>query len=352
MSKDVKGQNKYVKKFISRPMWYKVIMSFAAVSVVVLLLLIAYAYRLINLVNYEDGSKSVVSETDYFDTVENPEDYTHLPTVDDDEKEWNEVDGKGRHEDGVYNILLLGLDKNSGNLSDANIIVTINQNDKSIKLTSFMRDILIQIPGYSNNKLNTPYGKGGIQLVYDVFATNFDIKLDGYVAVNFSSLTKVIDKLGGVSMYISPTEAEYLNTSNYIEDVNSRNLVAGTQTLNGSQAVGYSRIRYIGNDDFERTERQRNLLNAIYEKFRNSNLTKLLSLMETVLPLVTTDLKNGEIVKLATETLNAGLSDLEQYRVPANNTFTNSWYNKMLVLDVDFDKNIEELHEFIFGDAQ
>lgn len=350
MNKDSKGQNKYIKRFMNKPMWYKVIMSVAMVSVVILLLLIAYAYRLINLVNYEDGSKTTISETDYFETVENPEDYTHLPTVNDDEKQWN--DGKGRHEDGVYNILLLGLDKDSGNLSDANIIVTINQNNKTIKLTSFMRDILVQIPNSSNNKLNTPYGKGGIQLVYDVFATNFDIKLDGYVAVNFSSLTKVIDKLGGVSMYISPAEAEYLNTSNYIADVNSRNLVSGTQTLNGSQAVGYSRIRYLGNDDFERTERQRKLLNAIYEKFRNSSLTKLISIMETVLPLVTTDLDSGEIIKIATETINAGLTDLEQFRIPVNNSFTNSWYNKMLVLDVDFEKNIEELHKFVFGDAE
>lgn len=351
MNKETKEQNKYIKKFMRRPMWYKVIMAIAAISVVVLLVLIAYAYRLINLVNYEDGSGSIISETDYFDTVENPEDYTHLPTVDDD-KEWNKTDGKGRREDGVYNILLLGLDKNSGNLSDANIIVTINQKEKSIKLTSFMRDILVQIPGYSNNKLNTAYGKGGIQLVYDVFATNFDIHLDGYVAVNFSSLTKVIERLGGVSMYISPAEAEYLNTSNYIDDVNSRNLVSGTQTLNGSQAVGYSRIRYLGNDDFERTERQRKLLNAIYEKFRNSSITKLLSLMEDVLPLVTTDLDKVEMIKIATETLNAGLSDLEQFRIPTNNSFTNSWYNKMLVLDLDFNRNIEEFHDFIFGDRE
>lgn len=351
MSKEDKGQNKYFKRFMRKPMWYKVIMSIAAVSVVFLLLLIAYAYRLINLVNYEDGSNAVISETDYFDTVENPEDYTHLPTIDDN-KEWKENEGKGRHEEGVYNILLLGLDKNSGNLSDANIIVTINQKEKSIKLTSFMRDILVQIPGYSNNKLNTPYGRGGIQLVYDVFATNFDIYLDGYVAVNFSSLTKVIDRLGGVSMYISPAEAEYLNTSNYIEDEKSRNLVSGTQTLNGSQAVGYSRIRYLGNDDFERTERQRKLLNAIYEKFRNSSITRIIGLMEDVLPLVTTDLDNAEIVKIATETLNAGLSDLQQFRIPVNNSFTNSWYNKMLVLDVDFDQNIEELHDFIFGHSE
>lgn len=249
---------------------------------------------------------------------------------------------------------MLGLDQESGNLSDALIVVTLDTNHKKIKLTSFMRDMLVQVPGYSNNKLNTPYQKGGIQLVYDVFSHNFDLDLDGYVAVNYNMLEKVIDKLGGISLYIDADEANFQNTSNFISNPAYRNLIPGaTQTLNGCQVVGYCRNRVsLATSDFGRTQKQRIVLNAIYEKFKDQNLPELLSLMNTVFPYVTTDLDLVEMTSLATKVFDAGLlsSDIEQFRIPVDGGYTDSWYNAMLVLDVDFEKNIEELHNFIFGE--
>lgn len=341
--------------FKGKPLWFRVFIITSVIIILLLLGVIAYAYRLMNLTNYDDGSNATISPTDYFDTVENPEDYTNLPTASLEPAEINNEEG--RWVKGVYNILLLGLDKDSGNLADSNIVVTIDTNNKKIKLTSFMRDVLVQIPGYSNNKLNTPYGKGGIQLVYDVYATNFDLKLDGYVAVNFTDLEKVIDKLGGISVYMTSKEANYLNTSNYISDPASRNLrvETGMHQLNGSQAVGYARIRFVdkGNeaDDFARTQRQRDILNAIYEKFRNQSLPQLLSLMDTVLPLVTTDLDTNEMIAIATSAIDAGIlsADIEQFRIPINGSYTDSWYNKMLVVDIDYETNVNEVHKFIFG---
>lgn len=347
-------------KFMQKPLWYRIFMIGAGAVIVLLLCLIGYAYRLMNLVNYDTGENASISPTDHVESVENPEDYTHLPVATLENVESNDL--QGRSEKGIYNILLLGLDRDSGNLADTNIIVTIDTNNKKIKMSSMMRDSLVQIPGYNNNKLNTPYGKGGIQLVYDVYATNFDIKLDGYVAVNFSDLTKVIDKLGGISVYITASEADYLNTSNYIADPASRNLevTSGYHWMNGSQAVGYARIRYIGNgkeaDDFARTQRQRDILTAVYEKFRGQSLTQLLSLLETVLPLVTTDLDMVEMINMATEAFNAGIlnADIEQLRIPLNDAYKNSTYLiydiNMSVLELDFEANTKALHAFIFGD--
>ena len=346
---------KIKKRFSEKPLWYKIFIISAVIIIVILLGLVGYAYHLMTLVNYDDTSDDTISPTDYIETVENPEDYTHLPTVTLEEIESNGEEGRSIK--GIYNLLLLGLDKDSGNLSDAIIVVTIDTKNKSLKLTSFMRDMLVQIPGYSNNKLNTAYGKGGAKLIYDVFATNFDLKLDGYVAVNFSSLAKVIDTLGGVSVYMTEKEAHYLNTTNYIADEASRNLeeFTGTHWLNGSQAVGYARVRHVEKgseaDDFARTTRQRQILNSIYEQFRNQSLPDLLNTMETVLPLVTTDLTLMEMTKIATDAVGAGIlsADIEQFRIPIANSYTDSWYNKMLVIDVDFKLNNRELHEFIFG---
>ena len=349
----------FLKKFKRKPLWYRVFMITSAVIIVILLGMIAYAYRLMSLVNYDNGENNVnnPSSTEYFETVENPEDYTNLPVASIDTPTHK---GEGRSETGVYNILLLGLDKDSGNLSDSMIVVTIDTNTKALKLTSFMRDMLVTIPGYSNNKLNTVYRTGGIDLLKEVFAKHFDLCIDGYVAVNFSSLTKVIDKLGGVSVYLTEAEAEFLNTSNYIADPQYRNLqvYTGTHWLNGAQATGYARIRFVDKgseaDDYARTSRQRQILNAIYDQFKNQSLTELLSLMESVLPLVTTDFTVMEMTDIATKSVAAGVlsCEMEQMRIPVNNSFQESYYNKMSVLDVDFDQNTKELHKFIFGDTE
>lgn len=360
-SKSTKDKKKegFLKKFQRKPLWYRVFMITSAVIILILLAMIAYAYRLMNLVNYDNGENVInnPSSTEYFETVENPEDYTNLPVASIDAPTHK---GDGRSEEGVYNILLLGLDKDSGNLSDSMIVVTIDTNTKALKLTSFMRDILVTIPGYSNNKLNTVYRTGGIDLLKEVFAKHFDLCIDGYVAVNFSSLTQVIDKLGGVSVYLTEAEVEFLNTSNYIADPQYRNLqvYTGTHWLNGAQATGYARVRFVNKgseaDDYARTSRQRQILNAIYDQFKNQSLTELLSLMESVLPLVTTDLTVMEMTDIATKSVAAGVlsSEMQQMRIPVNNTFQESYYNKLSVLDVDFDQNTKELHKFVFGDTE
>jgi len=353
MAKEKTGKNTGKSKgtFARKPLWYKIFMITTLVIIMFLIGTIFYVYHLMALTNYDDGSDHVIQE-DYFETVENPEEYIHLPeaTLETAEK----AESEGRSEKGIINILLLGLDQESGNLSDALIVVTLDTNNKAIKLTSFMRDMLVQIPGYANNKLNTPYQKGGIQLVYEVFSHNFDLDLDGYVAVNYNMLEKVIDKLGGITLYIDEAEANFQNTSNFISNPAYRNLIPGaTQTLNGCQVVGYCRNRIsLASSDFGRTQKQRTVLNAIYEKFKDQSLTDLLSLMETVLPYVTTDFDMMEMTSIATQVFESGLlsSDMEQFRIPIDGGYKDSWYNSMLVLDVDFDENIKALHSFIFGD--
>ncbi len=336
---------------------FKVLVAVGIVLVLVLGIAIAYVVHLYNLMNYDDGSNptSSISQDDVsYEVVENPEDIAHLPTITIQTTEPHEVEEKkeGRRVEGVYNILLLGLDKAQGNLSDTIMIATLDTRDNSIKLTSVMRDILVQIPGYSPNKLNVPFKLGGISLLYQVLENYFEIKFDGYISINYYALEDAVDALGGVSLYISNTEADFLNTSNYISDEDSRNLVGGkTQKVNGSQFVGYCRQRSTTADaDFGRTKRQRYALNAMYEKFRGSSVSQARNLIETVLPYVTTDLKLTDMVTLATNAISSGLGDIKQLRIPKNDACVDAQYKNMQVLDVDFEKSKVALHEFIFGD--
>ena len=134
-----------------------------------------------------------------------------------------------------------------------------------------MRDMYVEIPGHGHNKLNAAYAFGGVELLYQTIAKNFGIKIDNYCVVDFSTFEKVINKVGGVEISLEEKEAKYLNTTNYISKKKYRNVKVGKQTLNGNQALGYARVRYVvskkyGDGDFGRTGRQRAVLQAALNK--------------------------------------------------------------------------------------
>ncbi|MBO5228106.1 MAG: LCP family protein [Lachnospiraceae bacterium] len=265
-----------------------------------------------------------------------------------------------RTEEKVYNIILLGIDPTDG-LSDSMIVVTINQNDNTIKLTSFMRDMFIEhIPGLKPNRLNTIYNNGGMKLLKQIFKEYFGIELHGFVSVDYDVLVKVVDALGGIELYVSEAEANFLNTSNYIKDEASLTLIPGaTQQMNGYQVAGFCRLRYVSHkgetDDFARTRRQREVLIAMYNKFRSSDITTLIGLLEKVLPLVKTDLDKGEMISMATKALSGVKNEIEQLRIPVKGGYSDLKYRSpdgniyMRVVGWDMEKNVKAIHEFMYG---
>lgn len=313
-----------------------------------------YAY---GKVNYDSGSTEVIQVVED-DVIPNLGDYKEEDLTDSN-VQWNmehSIDG-GRSEEGVINILLLGeeaIDSGGGRgRTDLMIIATLNSKTKAVKLTSLMRDLLVQIPGYKDNKLNAAYEIGGVPLLYETIELNFDIKLNGYALVGFSDFESIIDKLGGVTITLTEYEADYLRKTNYISDPLKRNVVAGTRVLNGGQALGYCRIRYVATndyqmDDYGRTSRQRVVLNAIFEKYKSKSLPELVLLLNDILPLITTDIKKEDFEKYLNVGVSMGLTDIKNLRIPAKDSFEDGFIRKMSVLIPDLQKNIEELHKFVF----
>lgn len=313
-----------------------------------------YAY---GKVKYENGSTDVIQIVED-DIIPNIGDYSEEELIDSNVN-WNmghTADG-GRKEEGVINILLLGeeaIESGGGRgRTDLMIIATLNSKTKAIKLTSLMRDLLVQIPGYKDNKLNAAYEIGGVPLLYDTIELNFDIKLDGYAMVGFNDFEKIINALGGVTITLTETEAKYLRTTNYIADPSNRNVVAGTSVLNGGQALGYCRIRYVATkdnqmDDYGRTSRQRVLLNAIFEKYKTKNLPELILLLNDILPLISTDIKREDFEQYLNIGVSMGLTEIDNLRIPVKNSYDDGFVRKMAVLIPDLQKNIDELHKFIF----
>lgn len=240
----------------------------------------------------------------------------------------------------LLNILLVGQDRREGQgrqRSDSMILCSINLKTYEASLISFMRDLYVPIPGgYSSNRLNAAYAFGGFPLLDDTLYQNFGVTIDGNFEVDFNGFKSVINTFGGVEITLSDEEAKYLF-----------GIPGGTYLLSGEEALTYSRLRDIG-DDFERTARQRKVIVSLFEKIRTMSATNITKLLDTVLPMLTTDMSDGEIVSIAAKLIPViPKIKLSQYRVPSGNTYIGTYINRMAVLLPDLPAIREQMLEYL-----
>ncbi len=270
--------------------------------------------------------------------------------------DWGEQQGDTviENSEDVINILVIGQDRraNQGrSRSDVLILCTVNKVQKTITLTSFMRDMYVQIPGYESNRINAPYVFGGMELIDKTLETNFGVKVDGNVEVDFNGFIDIVDMMGGVDIELTAAEAKYMNVNHSFDVAGESgvwNLKAGMQHLTGSQALSYARMRYVGNSDYERTERQRRVLTQLIEKAKGLSITELNLILDTALPMITTDLSNSQILGYAFEMFPI-LSQLEikSGRIPVDGGYQSTYVRGMAVLVPDLERNREVLAEIM-----
>lgn len=255
----------------------------------------------------------------------------------------------------VINIALFGLDRRNpdqASRSDSIMVLSLDTKNQSVKVTSIMRDLYVPIPGHQDNRINAAYAFGGPVLAIKTLNSDFGLDIRDYVTVDFFGLEKVIDRVGGVTINVSSSEAKLLNEG--IDEVNRltgdavSHVNAGTIVLNGRQAVSYSRIRYTGNGDYERTERQRRVLNEVFKKVKSQGITQLPGTISAILPYVETSLSNSDIINLAIKGMKIKTDSLEQYRIPVDGYYKGQSIRGMSVLVPDLQKNKQLLHEFIY----
>ncbi len=261
--------------------------------------------------------------------------------------------------DYVKNILLIGVDAREGEeaektRSDTMMLVTIDTRNKQIKLTSFLRDMYLEIPGYREDKLNAAQSHGGTQLLVDTLEYNFKVDIDNYMLVSFDMFTAIIDELGGVDVEITDKEAKYINSKDHmdIEDVYAfpEALSGGMQHFTGAQALWYSRIRYL-DSDFMRTQRQRKVITAIVKEAVGQSPFALLDMVEKVMPMVKTDLTEDEMMDLGLHALTYLKYDIVQMQVPLSDAYKSATRRGQSVLLPDMDKNRTAFKQFVFEKA-
>ncbi len=282
-------------------------------------------------------------------------DYT---VIDDNATEVSKIPVRENTEN-VSNYLLIGVDGRGSSYSarsDTAIILTINKEKKTIKLTSLMRDIMVTIPGRDKDgdgkddygKFNWAYAFGGFDLMEKTIEQNFRLKIDKYIAVNFSAFEKAVDALNGVDIALTDAElAEVTRTSSRPSSTST----AGVYHLSGAQALAYSRIRNL-DSDFGRNDRQRKMIQALFTQAKSMNIAQLLALLDSVLPEVRTNMTPNELTGFALNSMTYFSYDMhETYYLPQSGTYTSKVDPSVgwVMLFNDPVQAITDLHKFIYS---
>lgn len=261
----------------------------------------------------------------------------------------------------ITNIALFGVDsgRSAGDVprSDSIMILSIDEKHKKLKISSIMRDSYVSVDGHGKTKITHAYAFGGPQLAIKTLNQNFDLDIRDYVTVDFAGMGDIIDALGGIEIDVKKSEISEVNK--YMREVakirkkKAKNITKpGLQLLDGNQAVSYARIRHVGNGDYERAERQNAVLTAMFNKVQSQGTAKYPQLISEFLPYVETSMTKTDILKMGTDVVTSGITNLDWLRFPMDGynkgkTIDDVWY-----LTFDEAATIDQMHKFIYDDIK
>lgn len=263
----------------------------------------------------------------------------------------------------ITNIMLVGQaarDNEEYRLADTMILCSINRETKTLTMSSFQRDMRVTIPAYAGHgagfsRMNVCYHLGSyytgeeidsMKMLALAVEQNFGIHVDHTVEVDFQAFEKIVDLLGGVDIDLTVEEAKFMT-----EKKKCGNFEEGVNHLNGKQALIYARIRKIDND-FKRTNRQRNVITSLLNKMRTMNIMDINGLFKEVVPMVKTDMTNTEITNYAFEFIPMIVDlNIVSQSIPFDKTY---WYKNIgsesrpdYVIDANLSVNAKRLQESI-----
>jgi polyisoprenyl-teichoic acid--peptidoglycan teichoic acid transferase len=253
---------------------------------------------------------------------------------------------KGRNSE-VVNIALFGIDRRNESetgRSDSIMILTVDKRHKKIKLSSIMRDTYVNVKDYGKTKINHAYAYGGPQLAIRTINENFKMDITDFVMVDFEGLKGIIDTIGGVSIEVKDYELPGMRKVG-IE-------TPGRHNLSGDQALAYSRIRYQGNGDFERTDRQRTVMMEILNKVNSQGKSKFPGTVSKMLPFVETSFSTIDIMSLGTSIFTSGINKMDEQRFPVDGYGRGQLIGGIYYLVIDQEETTNQLHRYIYEDEK
>lgn len=264
---------------------------------------------------------------------------------------------------GYMNILLFGVDARDQNdsyneaLSDVIMIVSINQDTKKVRIASVYRDTYLQDPVTKKcDKVTHAFLKGGPSRSINTINTNLDLDIKEYVAINFNVVIDLVDAVGGIELDISKEEAREMK--NYITEMNNCTghkskyiTTPGVQLVDGVQATAYARQRYTGAGDWDRTKRQREVLNKVFEKIKTTSLSNLNKMADKVLSQISTNIEKKQILYLLTQAASYQVEETVGWPYEVGDYWVYEpvkiWYGA----PINLEKKVIKLHEYLFDEV-
>lgn len=255
---------------------------------------------------------------------------------------------------GYRNIAIFGVDSRSddygiGNRSDCIIIASINNSTGDIKLISVYRDTYVKIDGHGLDKITHAYSYGEAPLAISTLNKNLDLNIKEFVTVNFDSVAKAVDQLGGVTLNITAEETKYINgyideTSKVTGKASNHITQAGTYNVDGVQAVAYSRIRYTSGGDYKRTERMRTVIEAMFNKLKTKSVAQINTFADKILPSVYTNITTGDIISMVPSMAKYKVGESIGWPYQTKGITMDRWYG----VPVTLESNVTQLHKEAF----
>ncbi len=250
------------------------------------------------------------------------------------------------------NVLFIGVDTDEGQKArtDTIMIAQYDPNQGDAKIASIMRDTYVEIPGYSNNKINASFFLGGPELLRQTIEENFDMDIHYYAMVNFDGFVKVVDTIAPDGLAIDIKKRMYYqdNAADMLIDFKP-----GLQALDGKEALKYVRFRNDGYNDYGRVERQQEVLTLLKDELLTvSGIARVPRLIGSVEPYIDTNIKTSKMLSIGRDFILNPVKEVETLRIPVDGGFTERRYSVGDVLELDFEKNREALHSFFSSSNQ
>lgn len=262
---------------------------------------------------------------------------------------------------GYMNIALFGVDAQTekelykGSRSDSMMVASINMDTGDIKLVSVYRDTYLNIGTDDYIKCNHAYAYGGAEQAVKMLNMNLDMDIKNFVTIGYKGLSEIIDGLGGVYIDVDSEELKHINSYQInIAEVLKCDYTPVTETgyqlLDGLQATAYCRIRYTKGDDFKRASRQREVIMAIEDQAKKTDLATLTKVFNNSIDDIYTSLDSKDILDLLANISKYQIVDQSGFPEESMRTVANLGAKGSCVIPMDLESNVVWLHQFLFED--
>jgi len=332
-----------------------------AVLVVVFAVGIGYINAKLSKIQYEDPKQQTapssftdeIYEDEMIDVINS---INSAGSLNDYLYQWANNGGTPYSSKNVINVLLIGLDSadalENGGRSDTLIILSLNKKTKKINMTSLFRDTWTYINARNKDtygKINSSYFFGGPETLIETIQNDFKIKIDYYVAVDFSSFTDIINALGGLTIEVEDYEAEYINRTT-VHTIESGPAVK----LDGWEALVYARIRKSDSDsDVSRTRRQRKVIMALMDSAKGAGISQLNDALDMLFKYVKTNLTRMEILSYGVQGLTNGWLnyEIQQTTIADDDVFRAGMIGGTSLVLIDFELAAQRIQTAIYGES-